>query len=146
MANLSMIDDLKNFRLVIEYNIQWGDMDAANHVNNVNYLRWCESARIAYFDKMDMDLSFSRGVGPILGYQDCKYIFPLTYPDTALIGCRTESILADRFIMECKIFSQKYERLCAISKQSIIPYDYEALKKSVLPLEWKSAIDSLENT
>ena len=54
MGRLTMSEDLRSFKLIMNYNLQWGDMDAAQHVNNVNYLRWCESARIAYFDLMDM--------------------------------------------------------------------------------------------
>lgn len=29
--------------------ILWGDMDALQHVNNVQFFRYLESARIAYF-------------------------------------------------------------------------------------------------
>jgi len=145
MGRLTMSEDLRSFKLIMNYILQWGDMDAAQHVNNVNYLRWCESARIAYFDLMGMDLSFSNGVGPILGYQDCKYIFPLTFPDTAIIACRTESIMEDRFIMECKVYSKKHERISAISKQSIIPYNYDTLTKSALSNEWREAIAKIED-
>ncbi len=144
MAHLPMKEDLAQFKLTMTYDIQWGDMDAAQHVNNVNYLRWCESVRIAYFAKMGMDLSFSEGVGPILGYQDCKYIFPLTYPDTAIIGCRTVSIGEDRFIMECKVFSQRHQRISAISEQVIIPYGYNTLTRSTMPEEWRVAIEKIE--
>ena len=32
--------------------VAWGDMDAFQHVNNVTYGRWLESARIAYFRRI----------------------------------------------------------------------------------------------
>ena len=35
------------FPVVIELPVQWGEMDAFGHVNNVVYLRWFESGRIA---------------------------------------------------------------------------------------------------
>ena len=144
MAHLSMKEDLAQFKLRMTYDIQWGDMDAAQHVNNVNYLRWGESARIGYFAEMGMDLSFSEGVGPILGYQDCKYIFPLTFPDTAIIGCRTVSIEDDRFTMECKVFSDQHQRISAISEQVIIPYDYSTLYRAKMPAKWQAAIARIE--
>ena len=31
--------------------VQWGEMDTFNHVNNVVYIRWCETARIELFRK-----------------------------------------------------------------------------------------------
>ena len=41
--------------VTIEIPIRWGDMDALGHVNNTVYFRYCESARIAYFDAVDLD-------------------------------------------------------------------------------------------
>ena len=144
MPHLSMQEDLAQFKFTMTYDIQWGDMDAAQHVNNVNYLRLGESARIGYFAEMGMDLSFSEGVGPILGYQDCKYLLPMTFPDTAIIACRTLSIAEDRFTMECKIFSERHQRLSALSEQVIIPYDYNTLARAKMPEHWLAAITQLE--
>ncbi|MEM6698138.1 MAG: thioesterase family protein, partial [Bacteroidota bacterium] len=68
---------LNDYKITAEYPVHWGDMDAAKHVNNLVYLRWTESGRLLYFQAMNMDTSFHE-VGPILGWQDCKYIFPMT--------------------------------------------------------------------
>ena len=139
-----MEEALKGFPITTEFTVQWGEMDAARHVNNLIYLRWAESARIIYFEKMDLPTSFTGKQGPILGWQDCKYIFPITYPDTVIVGCKVSEIKTDRFIMECHIFSKKYQRLAAISKQSIIPYDYQELCKIEIPANWIKAIQELE--
>jgi len=140
-----MIKGLEEFKVVMEFPVLWGQMDAARHVNNTIYLRWAESARIFYFEKMVMDTEFSGdGIGPILGWQDCKYIFPLTYPDTAIVGIKTTEILEDRFMMKVSIFSKKYERISALSSQSIVPYNYGALKKEPLPELWKKKINEIE--
>ena len=64
--------------LILEVPLLWGDMDSAKHVNNLVYLKWAETSRILLFDKM-MDTSFEGEEGPILGWQDCKYIFPMTF-------------------------------------------------------------------
>lgn len=121
-------------------------MDAANHVNNLVYMRWMESARIAYFEKMNMDITFKSGesAGPILGWQDCKYIYPLTYPDSAIVGIRTIEILSDRFKMEAAVFSESHNRLAALSRQIIIPYNYKSLQKVELPVSWIQHIEALE--
>ena len=37
---------LRDFPLVVEIPVQWGDQDAFGHVNNAAYFRWFESARI----------------------------------------------------------------------------------------------------
>ena len=141
-----MEEELKKYKVIQEYKVQWGHMDAARHVNNTVYLRWAESARIAYFEAMAMDTTFQGGgVGPILGWQDCKYIFPLTFPDTAIVGARTIEKQDDRFIMECAIYSTTHQRISAISKQSIIPYNYGALKKVDLPITWIEKINAIDS-
>jgi len=140
-----MKEELKKYPVIVRIPVQWGDMDAAAHVNNLIYLRWSESGRIAYFEKMGMDTSFNSGeAGPILGWQDCKYIFPITYPDTAIVGIRTIEV-NDRFLtMEAAIFSEKYQRIAAISLQKIIPYSYKELKRIEMPRSWAKSIEALE--
>ncbi len=128
--------------LTMEIPLLWGDMDSAKHVNNLIYLKWAETSRILVFDKM-MDTSFEGKEGPILGWQDCKYIFPMTFPDTALVTCQVSEILEDRFMMVSKIFSLKHTRIAAISKQSIVPYDYKQLKKISIPQSWLPKLEGL---
>jgi len=50
-----MQDLLKNYPVVIEIPIAWGDMDAFQHVNNIMYFKYFESARISYFEKLDFN-------------------------------------------------------------------------------------------
>ncbi len=122
--------------VTIEIPVLWNDMDAAQHVNNLIYLKWCESSRIAYFESFGVDTDFQGGIGPILSYQDCKYIFPMTYPDMALISCSLHEMKSDRFILKSVVNSQKHERIAAISYQTIVPYDYKNLKKADVPKAW----------
>ena len=136
---------LNDFNVKTSLPVQWGDMDAANHVNNSVYMRWVESARLAYFTEMGMDTSFrGQNAGPILAWQDCKYILPVTYPDTVTIGIRTLQVEQDRFRMECGIFSEKHGRLVAIAKQVIVPYDFRQLHKIPMPEAWLLGIDRIE--
>ena len=124
-----------------EYLVHWGDMDAAQHVNNLIYLKWSESARIYFFDQLfGAEYDFKKGIGPILAWQDCKYIFPITFPDKAIVGIKTAEILADRFFIETAIFSERKNRIAAYGQQSIMAYDYEHLRKADLPLAWQAAL------
>ncbi len=141
----TMEEALSQYKVIKKYMVHWGDMDAAKHVNNLNYLKWAESGRIHYFQQMGMDISFTAAnVGPILGWQDCKYIFPMSYPDTAIVGVRIAEILEDRLLMECAIFSEKHQRIAALSKQSIIPYSYKDFRKAAIPDGWIKGIKQIE--
>ncbi|MGB5371801.1 MAG: thioesterase family protein [Flavobacteriaceae bacterium] len=126
----------------IEIPVQWGDMDAAQHVNNTVYLRWMESARLALFTKLNAGKMEFAEIGPILAWQDCKYIFPVTYPDTVVVQLDVTTLKHDRIICTGKIYSKRYNKLAAISSNSTMAYDYRSAKKSAIPNAWiKQIID-----
>ncbi len=59
--------------------IRWGDMDAMGHVNNTNYFRYIESARIAWLEQVG-GLPDSRTEGPVIVNASMNFLKQLTYP------------------------------------------------------------------
>ena len=93
-----MHDLLAGYPVILEIPVAWGEMDAFQHVNNIVYLRYSESARIAYLERVGLsDTLQTTGIGPILALIQCRYKFPLTYPDTVRVGVRASEIGVDRF-------------------------------------------------
>src|SRR3954462_9780666 len=90
---------LHKWPVTIELPVQWGDMDSFGHVNNVVYLRWFESARIAYFERVQMMAEMPR-LGPILARQSIDYRIPLTYPDRVRVSCGVASIGNTSFVLK----------------------------------------------
>lgn len=128
---------VEDYKILKKIDVQWGDMDAARHVNNVVYLRWVESARIAYFLNLNNGrLANEDNVGPVVAWQDCKYIKPVTFPDTMLVGVERKEIQDDRIVLETKIFSKEQNKLVAISAQHIVSYDFKRKMKAPLPMNW----------
>ena len=140
-----MEKELKKYSVVIKLSAQQEDMSPAAHIDNLVYLRWAEVGRVAYFEKMEMDTSFnSKAAGPIISWQDCKYIFPMTYPDTVIVGVRTIEI-NDKFMkIEAAVFSEKHQRIAAISQQKVVPYSYETMGRVEMPESWRNSIKALE--
>ena len=121
-----MKSELDTFPVITTIKVRWGEMDAANHVNNVMYLRWAETARFDYFEQLNIPVvPNDDGIGLILGWQDCKYIRPIVYPDTVYLGTRTKHFEKDRFIMETYFYSEKYQALAAITQHRIVCYNYQ---------------------
>lgn len=136
---------LENFPVVIDLNVAWGEMDAYQHVNNIIYFRYFESARIAYLDKIDFeDREKNGGIGPILGHTQCKFLKALTYPDSICVGARTTEIRDDRYIMEMKIYSHKYEAIVAVGSAEMVAFDYSKNQKALLPARIRQNIEVLE--
>jgi acyl-CoA thioester hydrolase len=106
-------------------------MDAFQHVNNVIYFRYLESARIAYFEEAQlMRFMEETGVGPILAETSCKYIKPLRFPDTVDVGCRTTVITESEMEQEYAVYSHRQDRIVATGWALIVAYDYRALKRA----------------
>ncbi len=124
----------------IEIPVQWGDMEAAQHVNNIVYLRWMESARLPLFTKLNAGKMEFAEIGPILAWQDCKYIFPVTYPDTVVVQLDVTSLKDDGIICTGKIYSKRHNKLAAISNKTTMAYDYRQMVKSEIPDSWKKRI------
>lgn len=134
-----MINNDPDSYVTLELPVQWSDMYAAQHVNNTIYLRWIESARIKMFQKMQKGtLKFGNFI-PILAWQDCKYIFPVTYPDKIVITLDVMELFEDRVLCEGKIYSKKHERIVAISKTLLVAFAREESKKQPLPQKWKKS-------
>ena len=141
MDNIETI--LEKFPFTTAINVQWGEMDAARHVNNTVYLRWAETARIQCFQQLSLTTPESARQGIILGWQDCKYIFPVTYPDTVRIGIQVTEIGSDRFMLQCQIYSSRHQRLAAITNHRLVAYNYETLQKVDLSAQWKAQMETL---
>ena len=131
------LKDIATAYTKLELPVLWGNMDAANHVNNTVYLRWMESVRIEMFLKMGSGNFNSNTTIPILAYQDCKYIFPVTFPDTVLLTYDVISIKTDRILCLGKIYSKKHNRLAALSHNTFMPFDTKTSKKTFIPEDWK---------
>jgi len=133
------------YPVVIELEVRWGDMDAFNHVNNVSYLRYFESGRIAYFEALGLgDFFGARGVGPILAETSCRYKFPLTYPDRVSVGVRSSDLGEDRFTQHYIVVSHAHGRTAATGDGVIVTYDYAANAKSPIPERVRNCIEALE--
>lgn len=49
-----MQNEFKQYPVIHQQDVAWGDMDAFGHVNNVMYHRYVESTRIKYFDVLQL--------------------------------------------------------------------------------------------
>ncbi len=140
-----MSQHLDGFPVVIEIPVAWGEMDAMGHVNNIVYFRYCESARVAYFERTGfLQVMAETGVGPILASTRCDFRKALTYPDTVTVGVRVNWMKADRFEHEYRIVSQKTGQVAAEAFGVVVSYDYRAGRKAPIPDSVRQAMETLE--
>lgn len=135
---------MNRWPVTIELPVQWGEMDSFQHVNNVTYLRWFESARIAYFERAGI-LAGMPDTGPIQARQEIDYRLPLTYPDSVRVAATVSRLGNSSFTMGLRVRSKKHDRAIAAEGVAVIVmFDYRAGRKVPLSAALREAIERLE--
>jgi len=138
---------LKDFTFVVDLNIEWGDMDALQHVNNIEYFKYFQVARIAYFEKIDSEsVMGEKRISSILASTQCKFIYPLAYPDSISVGVRVDTMADQYFTMKYAVVSHKHQRLAAIGDAKVVMFDYVNNKKVSIPNEIRKTITDFEKS
>ncbi|MEL6630073.1 MAG: thioesterase family protein [Bacteroidota bacterium] len=123
---------LQDYPVLAFRQVNWGDMDAARHVNNTVYLRWAEVGRSAFLDQAVSSWNESRPphIGPVLAKLKCKYIYPIRYPDTVWIGTRVIERMPDRVVFENLVVSSTHQRVAAKIQAQMVMFDFKENKKA----------------
>lgn len=124
-----------------EISVAWGEMDALQHVNNVVYFRYFETARIDFFTQVNLlrDLQATQ-VGPVLSDNHARYKRSVTFPDTLLVGVKISDIQADRFMMHYTVFSQAQQAVTTLGHSQVVMFNFKTGKKAELTAELLSAL------
>ena len=137
------MSQLTQFPIIYEQKVAWGDMDAFGHVNNVMYYRYIESARIAYFDLLNI---FEQNVLTVVSSSQCKYLKPVFYPDTLHIGARVEEVRNSAMRMHYILYSTQQQTVVAEGEAVIVFVDKIQMKKTLIPELLRQSIFDLESS
>lgn len=140
-------DLLGRWPVTLEHRVAWGEMDAFGHVNNANYLRWFESARIAYFERTGIALGAADQSPwiPILGRATIDFRKPVTYPDVVSIAATVLKFGTTSFTMGYRATSQSLG-VVAEGEAIVVVLDPKTQSKTPIPAELRAAIEKLEKS
>ena len=138
-------NDSDAYRVLLEIPVWWGDQDAFGHVNNTVYLRWFESARIEYSNRIGLTTMMKeRRIGPILAALQCDFRSQLTYPDVVSVGVKVSRVGRTSLTMEHRIVSRRLGAIAAEGSSTLVVFDYSANRPTPVPDEIRRAIELLE--
>ena len=142
------MSELGHWPISVEIAVQWGEMDALNHVNNTVFLRWMETARMNYFIGCGFaELYESEGIGPILANINVDYIKPVEFPDTVTIHNTITRIGNASFEMGYRITSSAMDgATVATGTASCVVFDYKEGKSTPLPDTLRASILEFEDS
>ena len=145
---VSSEDLLGNWPVSTKIPVQWGDLDALNHVNHTVFLTWMETARMIYFDKCGMmDLMDSEKIGPILAGLKADYSSPVHFPDIVTVHATMSRMGNSSFDMNYRITSDSNGgEVVATGTVFGVMCDYRTGKSTPIPDDLRSRIMGVEET
>lgn len=136
------MSDSPPFVASIEVPVAWGDQDAFGHLNNVVYLRYFESARMHYLERIGVLQSHEqRGIGVILASTSCDFKKPVRWPARLTVRCGCTAIGTTSFSMAYEITDERGDLVAAGTSVQVM-YDYRAGAKVRVPDSVRAAITS----
>ena len=133
--------NISEYPVIFEQNVAWGDMDAFGHVNNVQYYRYIESARICYFEELNI---FQQDIYTVVASSQCQYLRPLFYPDQLKIGARVEEMRSSAIRMSYILWSGQQQNIAARGEAVIVCVDKLNLQKIPMPENIRQNIKEIE--
>jgi acyl-CoA thioester hydrolase len=115
--------------------VRFGDLDAMRHLNNVVYLRYFETARIAAMRELmpahDPARPESGGFGMIFAECSIRYRSPVGFDEDVAIACSVGEVRRSAF--EMRFAMTVGDRLAAEGDGWLVGYDYTAGEARPLP-------------
>lgn len=71
--------------------LRWGDMDANGHVNNTEYFRYMEQARVEWIHSLGEQQAWGEGINVVVVTAACNFLRAMEYPGTVEVRLLTEA-------------------------------------------------------
>ena len=122
--------------------IRFGDLDMLGHVNNVAYMVYFETGRVAFLEQLGMPLR-DRADGPVfvLAHIAADYIEELQYPGSVEIGTALRHVGNSSFHLGHAIFAD--ERCRATATSVIVQVQGRPLQAVPLSPEQKALLRAI---
>jgi acyl-CoA thioester hydrolase len=134
---------LEGFPLVTRFTIPFSDVDMLQHVNNVAFIRWCETVRTEYFYTiMRSDITSERGM--IQANINFTYERQLKFREAIVVGVRVSRVGTKSFDFSYEIWSETHGHRAAHGITTVVAYDFINQHTIEIPQEWRNWIDEAE--
>ena len=136
---------LSDCQVVVEIDVQWRDLDVLAHVNNAEYIKWFECARIAALERIGLLtpeglVPKTATLGPILGAVGCKYLKPVGFPARVQVGTYLGRLGNASFNLDYIVSLASTNEVVALGDSVVVHYNYQTQRSEPLTDEIKATI------
>ena len=123
--------------------VRFGDLDAMRHLNNVVFLRYFETARIAYIRSLlpqhDPSHPETEQFGLIFAECHINYRSPVYFDEELAVECSIGEIRRSAFQVEFRM--RVGDRLAAEGYGWLVGFDYSAEHSAPLPPNFRTILE-----
>ncbi len=117
-----------DFKLSLQLRIDWSEMDTYQHVNNVNFMKYMQSARVQFWEVTGLSKLYTETKkGPMLVSTKCDFKNPLFFPGNVLIKTKVEFMKNSSFGLYHKLYNDQGV-LCAEGHDVAVCFDFNTDK------------------
>lgn len=133
-----------HFPVKLELRIDWAELDAFGHVNNVMFLKYVQASRVHYWEQIGLYQHFLKtGLGPMVAAVNCQFRKPMHYPGNLTVLARMMYIRNTSFSLQHRILDGSGS-VAAEAEDIIVMYDFNAGHKIPFPEEFRRKTEILE--
>jgi acyl-CoA thioester hydrolase len=135
---------LEGFPLIMRFTVPFSDCDMMRHVNNVAYIRWCETMRAEYFARvMHGDIMGDQGM--IQANITFTYERQIAYREAIAIGIRISRMGNKSFDFAYEIWSEAQNYRAAHGTTAVVAFDFVSQRTIAIPQAWRDAVAAFES-
>jgi acyl-CoA thioester hydrolase len=125
--------------------VRFGDLDAMQHMNNVEFLRFFETARIDYITQLvpEHDPGRPNGFGFIFAECHINYRAPAHYNDEIRTWIRPVELKRSSIRLSFEMRTEGDDRLVADGWGTLVGYDYEQGQAQPIPDGLRERVEPL---
>lgn len=120
------------------------DIDFANHVSNIAYIRWLEMTRVRFLDAVGLPIDdlVAGGVAPIIAGTEIAYLRPIRLREPVEIELWLSELRAASATMRFDIRAGAERHLAARASQRGLFVRLESGRPARMPAEARSAFEA----
>ncbi len=131
------------FPIQFEVQIDWSEVDAFGHINNLAIMRYVQSTRVHAMEHIGMmQHHATTGIGPILATTSCQFKKQLYYPGTVTIFAKIDHIKTTSFQMNHIVMNEAQE-IVAEAHDVLVVFDFNKNSKCPIPPSFRDKLLSL---
>jgi acyl-CoA thioester hydrolase len=136
---------MDQYPLKMEVRIDWSEIDAFGHVNNLAILKYVQAARVKYLETIGLMQSQAEiKIGPILASTSCQYRKPLFYPGQVTVHSTVDAIKNTSFRM-CHVVHNERSEIVAEAQDILVLFNFDKQTKLAIPDDLRQRIGKLQN-